>query len=348
MTFSRLEAISGDAYRAWFEDHRAALRSRTPFHQPAWLRVVERGLGADVVSIGTFEGDEIVAAVPGCLSRRGPFRLFGSHLRGTMTSYLGPLGLDGALADGGMPRLLSACCRFARRRWGRDYVEFTLPEAPLEDGRVPGPAWEREAPGSYQLDLTVGEDALWSGLRSSCRRAVRKARKQELQIVPLDDADLYVDLLDATFARHDSVSPHPRRFFHVMLEELVPRDLLWAWGVEYEGEVIAGGLFLHDDREAHYLSGASLLTGEYRSLRANNLLHWHAIATAAQHGLRVYDFGGRGIPGIDRFKESFGPEPVDYWSANWAPGHVRWAKDVFLSLLPHWRRLQRWLRGDGA
>ena len=346
MTVTRLEAISPDRYHAWFETHRHALHPRTPFHQPAWLRVVGRGLEAQVVFVGAYQGDHLVAVVPGCLSRRGPFRLFGSPLRGTMTSYLGPLGLAAQLSQEENLSLLRACERFAHRQWGSDYAEFTLYRPPEGDGWAPQGGWERQGRGSYELDLTVGEEALWSGLRSSCRRAVRKARKQDLEMVPLPDADLYVDLLDATFARRGTVGPHPRRFFHVMMEELMPRDLLWAWGVQHQGRVIAAGLFLHDDRKVHFLSGASLLSDAYRSLRHNNLLHWHAIATAAQHGLATYDLGGRGIPGIDRFKESFGPGEVDYWSVNRAPPHVRYAKRTFLFALPHWRRLQRWLRGS--
>jgi hypothetical protein len=342
-----LDVVSPEEYRAWFDRTHDRLHRRSAFHHPAWLLVVERGLGTEVVFIGGYEGEELVLVVPGCLSQRGPLRLFGSHLRGTMTSYLGPVGLGSRLSDDEVPDLLGACCNFARERWGRDYVEFTLAQAPAGDEPVPGPGWEGETPGSYRLDLAAGEDALWRGLRSSCRRAIRKAQRLELVIVPLDDAEIYYRMLDTTFARHGSVSPHPKQFFRVMMEELIPIDLLWAWGVEYEGRVIAAALFLHDDREAHYLSGASLLPEAYRSLRANNLLHWHAITRAAREGLRVYDFGGRGIPSIDRFKETFGPEPVDYWSVSWARWPVRYAKRAFLAALPHWRRLRRWMRRGG-
>jgi hypothetical protein len=339
-----LKIVPEDEYTTWFERNRDVLRSRSAFHDPAWLKVVREGLGIEVVFIGSYRGSELVAVLPGFLRRQGPFRLFGSHLRGTMTSYLGPIGLASRLSDDKIPHLLNTCSHFAREQWGVDYIEFTLLEAPIEEGQELGSGWEQETPGSYWLDLRKGEDALWSGLRGSCRRAIRKARRLEIQIVPLDDVDLYFRMLDATFARRGTVSPHPKQFFQVMLETLIPRDLLWAWGAEYDGRIIAGGLFLHNDREAHFLSGASLLTPEYRSVRANNLLHWHAIASAAQRGLRIYNLGGRGIHSIDRFKESFGPEMVNYWSVNWAPGYVRYAKKVYLASLPHLRRLQRWLK----
>jgi len=201
----------------------------------------------DVVIIGIYEEGALVGALPGFLGRRGPFQLFGSPLRGTNTSYMGPILLECASAHCDVYQLLEACSNFARKHWGAAYTEFTLREAPAERNR-PRPNWEPNNCGTYCLDLSKGQEALWSGMTYSARRHIRKSERLGLRIVPFGDGHMYYQMLDETFARHGSVDWHSERFFQALLEDLVPQNLLWSWGVEYEGRIIAAGLFLHDDQ----------------------------------------------------------------------------------------------------
>jgi hypothetical protein len=53
------------------------------------------------------------------------------------------------------------------------------------------------------------------------------------------------------------------------------------------------------------------------------------IQRAAGQGQTSYDLVGRGVPSIDHFKESFNPQPVDYWSVVWAPWPVRLGEAAF-------------------
>lgn len=344
MNRTRLAALSAEDYATWFAQHRQVLPQRSPFHDPAWLAAAGKGARCETVFIGVYEGRELVAAVPGFLTRRGPLRLFGSPLRGTMTSYLGPVGL---LSEGGAAQpaqLIEAYSRFARRHWGARYTEFTLREPPVDARRLLGDGWDCTPRGSYCLDLTRGVDALWAGMKGRGRRNIRKAERLGVSVVPLRDVDLYYRMHADTFARRGTVPTFSRAFYRIILEGLVPRGLVRAWGVEHDGEVVAAGLFLQDDREMHYLSGASLT--RYRAIPTSYLLHWHAIVAAVRSGLQVYDLVGRGIAGIDQFKEAFEPEPIDYWSVNWSPGHVRFARRAFLAALPRLRRVQRVLRRE--
>jgi hypothetical protein len=90
-----LREISSEMYGEWFDRHTVELKYRSPFHHPAWLSAASTGIGFALRFIGVFEAGDLVAAMPGFLTRRGPFRLFGSPLRGLMTSYLGPVILPG-------------------------------------------------------------------------------------------------------------------------------------------------------------------------------------------------------------------------------------------------------------
>jgi lipid II:glycine glycyltransferase (peptidoglycan interpeptide bridge formation enzyme) len=113
---------------------------------------------------------------------------------------------------------------------------------------------------------------------------------------------------------------------------------LWSWGARYDGKIVAAGLFLHDDKEAHFLSGASLPA--YGSLPTSYLLHWHAIERAAGCGLRSFHSEASKVRSIDRFKESFRPTVERRYTLIWSPRSVRRAEGLFISASGRLRQLR--------
>jgi len=334
------KTVSDKEYGSWFENQSERLSNRSAFHDPAWLGAAAKGVNFELRYIGVYEGTELVSVIPGFLTRRGPLRLFGSPLRGTMTSWLGPVSLD---ADNEkLLEVIRAAADFARGEWGASYVRFSLRRAPV--GEMPdwSSNWEEQRPGVYCLDLSQGTAALWDRLKSDCRRNIRKAQTLGIEIVPLADAHLFYQILDETLKRHGSASWQSERFFQLVIDRLMPRDLLWAWGAKYQGKIIATGLFFRDNQEVHFISGASL--SEYGSLPTSYLLHWHAIETATLAGLRAFYTNASGVRSIDQFKESFRPVLDTRYCVIWAPSHVRYAEQVFRSSYPHLLRFAQWVR----
>lgn len=338
-----LKTISFEEYAAWFEQNLQVLQNRSPFHHPLWLKTVGEGLQIQMIFVGFYEGTELVAVIPGGLTRRGPFRLFGSPLRSMLTSYLGPVGLERIALTDNLPNLMLAGSQFIRKEYGVDFIRFILRDAPATT--TLGPGWEQSGVGSYLLNLDMGAEQLWNTVKSRARRQIRKSERLGVKIVPFCDAKQYHYMLDETITRGTgSGSVYPERLYQVLLQALVPQQHLWVWGAEYESQIIAAGLFLHDDQEMHYVSGASL--SQYRYLPTGYLLQWHAIKTAMQAGIQRYDLTGRGESehdSVNHFKEAFSPEPITYWSPSWAPGYVRYAKQTFLSSQAHLQRFQQWI-----
>ena len=332
----RLEIVSPEKYCEWFEANWPKLKYRSPFHHPAWLETVARGINFKTGYMGFYEGRELVAVMPGFRTRRGPFRLYGSPLRGTMTSHLGPVGLKPLWTDQNLMELLEACTAFVRKTWGGVYFRFSLPEAPASNLPVKR-NWQNQNPGTYISDLSMGREELWKGLKSDCRRNVRRAQDAGMEVVPFDDARLFYYMIDQTFRRHNSTSWHKEVFFQLLFDELISKDLLWSRGVKYEGKIIAAALFLHDDQDVIFISGASL--PEYGSLPTSYLLHWNAIEIGVQMGLKAYHSDRSRVPSIDQFKESFRPVLQKRYTLIWAPGYVRSAERVFLLGVARLRQL---------
>jgi lipid II:glycine glycyltransferase (peptidoglycan interpeptide bridge formation enzyme) len=263
-----------------------------------------------------------------------------------MTSSLGAISLPSEISANGMAEFMQACSQFVQKQWGVQYTEFTMREFPAGQQQILTSAWEFSQPGTLCLDLRPGRDGLWARMKPRARRHIRKSQQMGMQIVPFTDARRYYQMLDETFARRGTLGWHPEQFFRLLIEELVPRDMVWAWGAQYEGQIIAAGLFLHDDQEMFYLSGASL--SQYRHLPTSYLLHWHAIGAAITAGLHQYDLAGRSIASIAHFKEAFNPEAVEYVGLTWCPAHVRYAKKLFLSSRPHFERFKRLIHSLSA
>jgi len=334
----RLEEISFDNYQAWFEHNYQSLNNRSPFHHPAWFDCVSRGINFNIFIIGIFEGQELIAALPGFQTNRGPMKLFGSPLPGAMTSYLGPVGLLDFQEKDKLSELISELNQFVRIQLNVSFLRITMRDASQHYPMDMTSNWEQERPRSYRLNLTPGEEALWKGVKSDCRRNIKRARREQIEIRPLQDAGMFFYILEETLKRHGTTSWHKERFFQLLISELIPRDLLWAWGAHYQGETIAAGLFFHDEHEMHFLSGASL--PNYGNLPTSYLLHWHAIMTATEAGLKIYNSEASRIPSIDRFKESFRPNLERRHTLIWSPNYARIAKKVYVYSSSTWRSLR--------
>jgi len=74
----------------------------------------------------------MIAVLLGFWTRKGPFCLFSSPLRGIMTSYLGPVSLVLIEAQEDMLALIKQVNQFIRQQWKAAYNRFTLQNAPAD------------------------------------------------------------------------------------------------------------------------------------------------------------------------------------------------------------------------
>lgn len=333
-----LKEIDERLYSQWYFRHRSDLANHSPYHHPAWLGAVSDGIGFQLKIVGAFEGGDLVAAVPGFLTRRGPFRLFGSPLRGTLTSYLGPLGTASTVQGENLLRLVADCNAFARRAWGIRYGRYTLRDTPAQTPPAFDQTWAVQHPGSYRLELPGDEEALWSGLKSDCRRNIRRAERLGIEVVPFDDAPRFCRMLDGTYRRHGSTSFHPQRFFNALLTRLSQHGILDSWGAKLDGEVVAAGLFLKDDREMHFVSGASVSGNG--NLPTSYPLHWRAIQAAARSGLHCFNSDASRIQSIDQFKKAFGLQLNKRFTLIWAPSYVQRLSKIYISSHKYLRQIR--------
>ena len=282
------------------------------FHTLEWLKVLKVGFTHVAVRLYAIldehERDKIIGLLPVEFARKGPFRLAGSPLPGLFTPYQGPLLFEAP------DTILKEVSRLAAEVSKAHYFAVSLPPdgySELPGGE--GPAnWEPKK--TLLLDLTLGKEQLWKNFKAETRNQVRQAEKRGVEIyepTALDEwLEDYYAMHEAVYSRQKAKPPAKPTFYQALWDQLYEKGELKVILARQKGKAIAGGIFpIHRDT-IYFLDGASLRG--YQKFRANNLIQWHIISSAASEGLRLYDMVGANIPSIAHFKRGFGGAEVEH------------------------------------
>jgi hypothetical protein len=168
----------------------------------------------------------------------------------------------------------------------------------------------------HVIPLTT-EPAMLSGLASSAKRALAKARASAVSIeFRSDDSSLasFYRLHCETRRRH-GVPPQPFRFFDNILRFVLKRGLGFIALARIEGKEAAAGVFFTHKRQAIFKFGAS--DGRFQSCRPNNMVMWEAMRRLQSQGYDSLDLGRTSVMngGLRRFKLTLGAseEDVSYY-----------------------------------
>jgi len=253
-------------------------RPTTLFHSPAWLGVIAATYGLPVrATLALDDAGEAVAGLPYVTVRDFMDRRTVSV---PFSDFCDPLVADHAqwrtLIDG----LLEDPHRIDLRCLHNDI--------PLQDDRfgiVDRALW-------HAVDVRRDEEATWTSLPSSARRALRRARKAGVEVRTATDASD----LRAFHALHVGVRKHkygllaqPYSFLEHIWEAFLDSDdgaLLLA---TIDGQIVAGVMFLEWQDVLYYKLNAS--DTAYLDARPNDLVLWEGIRHAHKRGLSQLDFG---------------------------------------------------------
>lgn len=290
------------------------------YHGYDWCMDVNVGVwGYDSLSFLIADRDRIVGICPLFLRERR----VASGLRFRFLSS--GFGLTGpALINGLDPRYraVALACVHAHvdalaREYGVVSVDFLLP--PLALAHDPSHAFRDHPLGvagftdrstsTYVVDLARSVDDLFMRLKPACRRLVRQAMRSRLSIRSADrpgDLERYYALHLETY-RRTGARPHSLAYFDAIMRNG------WAniFFAEHDGHPISAINVAVFKGSAAYWTGASATA--FMHLRPANLLQWHAMQWAKDHGCRWYEVGeafqhptDEKQAGLTQFKGSFG------------------------------------------
>lgn len=303
---TRVRSIDPVSDRRW-EAYVAAHPDALVYHHPAWLKVLERAYGYELVALVLEGSGELLRGVLPLARTRG--LMTGRRLSSLPhTPVAGPLASD----TGAKAALLRAAIEHARNA-GSVRLQLKVSSPGLEtlvEGLTVVP-WER----TYVLELPDDPARLRFGNARNHARikwSVNKALKHGVRV---RDAETENDLrawylLYLETMRDHVVPPRPYRFFKAMWELLRPHGMVRLLLAEREQTLLAGSIFLWFGSTAFYaFTGGSR---KHVRLRPNDVIQWTALHDACRGGFRRYDLGevDDDDPGLADFKRKWGAEPM--------------------------------------
>jgi hypothetical protein len=283
----------------------------TFFHSAAWARVLHKSYGHELVYLRLSHRGELAALVP-MMDVRSPV----TGRRGVclpFTDFCGPL-MFGKIHSSPVFDSLSELAR--KRKWKHFEIRDRKASEPSAKPEV--------AFYGHTLDLTGSENDRLARLKSSVRRALRKADRSELRIEASRTREAireYYQLHLLTRRRH-GLPPPPVSFFLNIYEEAIKRGFGFVMTARIASRPVAAAVFLQFGRKSVYKFGASDFRAQ--ALRGNNLVIWEAIRVLAENGVESLHFGRTSLDneGLRRFKLSWGTreEKLEYLKLDMATG----------------------------
>jgi len=161
---------------------------------------------------------------------------------------------------------------------------------------------------THSLDLTAGEDQVFSSFRESNKRNIRKAQTSgvKVQITTSKEAVIQFCRLNQMTRREHGLPPQPYRFFEKVYEHVISKGFGFVALAFLENVAIAASVYFHFGEAAIYKYGAS--DKRYQHVRPNNLVMWEAIRKCIQDGRANLSLGRTdvGAEGLRQFKTGWG------------------------------------------
>jgi len=160
----------------------------------------------------------------------------------------------------------------------------------------------------HKIDLTPGGERIYSNIRSSNKRNIKKANRENIKIKFSKNARSIKDFynLNILTRKRHGLPPQPFLFFENINEILMPGGFCEVAESVYNGKVIASCVFLIFGKKVLYKFGAS--DYNFQNLRANDLLFWEAIRHYSELGYEEFCFGrtSEESESLRRFKLGWG------------------------------------------
>jgi lipid II:glycine glycyltransferase (peptidoglycan interpeptide bridge formation enzyme) len=296
--------------------------SKSFYQHTAWFEIVKNGLNVDYKIFETKDTDKIVCQTVVFIMKKGFVKFIGSPLRGTFTPHLGPVW-HGKFEDQYKLQVLDSIITEIKKLKPA-YLELGLNNNLLKNHDLTA-SWTTKTMETFIVTLDENPDIVWKKLDKRGRNMTRKAEKSGVIIEELDysleNVNKFYNLLVETFKRRGCKIHHPKSFFIELVRELSREKMILFLETKVKGETASMGIFVYNDFEIHFLSGAS--NPNFNCYAPNNLMHWFAIKKASEMKIQKYDMGGKGIASIDRFKASFGGETHSFTKKIWMSNLIK-------------------------
>lgn len=319
--------VSSEAPPDWDEAVNAGTcRSLKLYHGLAWSERMRSLLGYQPLFFNVREGGRdrlrLVASILRPWFGRGLGRTLRKWAPALLHGRLGCLLWHGEPVETGdasrvhYQRLALGLEAEARRQW----LWVTAGAWPTVHEDVLAAGWGRKRWGTIQLDLTQTQEDLLAAMKSSARKALRRAERDGItvcRVATLDELQDYYAFACRCAGRYGKVM-HGFEDFRNMWEVIRPQAIFETFVAEHGGEVIAGLSVWGQGDSIGELGSFQSERSFAEKLYGPDLLKWAALEWGHDQGLKSFDLSGVNPEpegkevGIRQFKEKWGGTYYEY------------------------------------
>lgn len=167
---------------------------------------------------------------------------------------------------------------------------------------------------NYVLNLNRPYQEIADGYSSDCKKNLRKAERESVQIIETKNPSEVIDLYKKVWGPANKVVKeiHYQRFDNACERAKLHNAIVCLKAVKGE-QILGRAIFLKSKSFLHYVCAAP--TAEGKALGIMHSIIDHAIQQYARTNIKL-DFEGSEIPGVAEFYQKFGPERSDYFVFN--------------------------------
>jgi hypothetical protein len=162
---------------------------------------------------------------------------------------------------------------------------------------------------TYQLDLSLSESELFQNMSSDKRNSLKKADKDGLKTIQVNDYKIVKQLILKTFSRKKkSVDSE---FINKILNTFATSQNSFAFVSYNNDKPICAAFCILDNHTCYYLLGG--YDNDNKHQAAGVIVIWQCILHAKQKNLKIFDFEGSMLPEVEKYFRGFGGNLIPYY-----------------------------------
>jgi hypothetical protein len=298
------------------------LVSRSPmgtlFHRWEALRVIEAHSDAALHPLVGFKGQEPVGILPVFELRKGPVTTAFSPPPGMGVPTLGPVlfnyrKLKQRRFEKQNNRFIEACLEWIESEMDPKYTHIVGSKGYDDVRPFQWNEFETAPRYTYDIDLSVGADALLDSMTSDARKSIRNTPADSYAIERRGEEGLEYVLgrINSRYDDGDGGLFLDEEYVADLREALGPERLL-VYVAEADGRPVSGRLTLRDG------DGVTLWQGSPKpsvdvDVPINDLLNWRSMVDGIEAGAATCNFVGANTRHLCRYKAKYNPTAVPYF-----------------------------------
>ncbi|MBI1265872.1 MAG: hypothetical protein GC193_00430 [Cryomorphaceae bacterium] len=259
------------------------------------------GAGADVEQLALFEGDAICG---GFLVQRIKLKGIPTIANPAYHPHCSLFFVPSSNDSESLKRYLDAICNWLKIQPAKIFTISFPPEITDVQPFIWG-GFKSAVKYTYRFHFS--DDEVLSRISSKRRNLIRSAEKDGVVVEKCGLKELLTGLHFSGQSKGFAVN-----------DEAIAKIL--TTGVAYKatanGETIASALFVDDEKSRYYLFGGADRNANGGALSA---IIYRSMCEAEMKGLKIFDFEGSMIPGVELFFRSFGGNLTPYFTISKAP-----------------------------